>query len=120
MINSCHLIGRLGKDPELHNTNSGKTVCSFSLATDGYGKDAPPDWHNIVVWGKAAETCHQYLHKGSLVFVGGRIRYETYEKDGVKKYITKIIANRVEFLDPKPNSGGEPNKETVPPDDLPF
>jgi len=98
-VNKVILIGRLGKDPELKNTASGSSVCSFSLATSKKYKDKEQtQWHNVVAFGKLAEICGKYLQKGRQAYIDGEIRYEEYEKDGVKKYITKIIANEVSFL----------------------
>lgn len=101
MLNECMLIGHLGKDPESRSTAGGKMVVNFTLATSA-GKDKPADWHNIVVWEKQAETCAQYLSKGMLVCVKGRIIYRSWDdKNGQKKYITEIVANQVVFLSPK-------------------
>jgi len=124
MVNSVHLVGRLGKDPELRKTAKDKSVCTFSLATDGYGKDAPADWHNIVVWEKQAENCNEYLHKGSMVFVGGRIVTRKYDdKEGITRYRTEIIAHTVKFLDSKRRES-ESHEEAAPAeaanDGLPF
>lgn len=107
-MNTAIIIGNLGKDPELKTTNNGKSVVSFSVATQS-GKDAPTDWHNIEAWDKTAELVAQYLKKGSKCAVTGRIKYEKSEKDGVTRYFTKIVANNVEFLSAKQEA-----------DDLPF
>ena len=99
MLNKVMLIGRLGRDPELKTTQSGKSVCSFTLATDtGYGDNKKTDWHNITVFDKAADNCAKFLRKGSPVYVEGRISYDAYEKDGIKHTTTKIIANTVLFI----------------------
>ena len=74
MFNSVNLIGRLGRDPELRFAKGGKAVANFSLATNGPGKDAEPEWHNIVVWEAKAENCAKYLSKGKLAHVSGRIQ----------------------------------------------
>jgi len=107
MINQVTLIGRLGKDPELRYTQAGKPVCSFTLATTEKWKDKESDewkesteWHKITVW-SFAEACAEYLKKGSLVYVSGKIKNESYEKDGQKVYMTKIQAQTVKFLDGK-------------------
>ena len=93
------LIGRLGRDPESKITQSGKSVCTFTLATDtGYGDNKKTDWHNITVFDKAADNCAKFLRKGSPVYVEGRISYDAYEKDGIKHTTTKIIANTVLFI----------------------
>ena len=105
MVNKVMLIGNLGKDPELRFTPSGRAVARFSLATseqwttpEGQKQDRT-EWHNIVVWGKQAETCGQYLSKGRQVFIDGSIRSRQYDdKEGQKRYITEVIAQRVQFL----------------------
>lgn len=99
MVNKAILIGRLGKEPECRTAQSGKMVCRFSLATDsGYGQSKKTDWHTIVCFDKQAEFCKNYLHKGSLVYIEGRISYGEYEKDGVKRYTTEIMANTVQSV----------------------
>jgi single-strand DNA-binding protein len=106
-MNNVTLIGNLGKDPELKTTTSGKSVVSFSLATQGGGKDAPADWHTVEAWDKTAELVAQYLKKGSKCAIMGRIKYEKSEKDGVVRYFTKIVANNVEFLGGKAEAAEE-------------
>lgn len=96
-MNNVTLLGNLGGDPELKYTPSGKAVVSFSLATQRFGKDAPTDWHKVEAWDKTAEFVNQYFKKGSKMALIGRIQYDTYEKDGEKKWTTKIVADRVEF-----------------------
>jgi len=104
-VNKVILVGNLGKDPEVRFTGSGKAVCKFPLATSEVWNDAEgarqerTDWHNVIVWGKQGETCGQYLAKGRQVYVEGSIRTRSYDdKDGNKRYITEIIAQRVRFL----------------------
>lgn len=127
-LNKMLIIGRVGKDPTLSYTKSGKAVANFSVATSGYGKDDPVEWHRITVWDKLAETCNQYLSKGKLVYVEGRLATRSYEKDGDKHYITEVIANSIQFLSP---SDKETKNETKAPliqqpatmpnyDDVPF
>lgn len=102
MINKVILVGNLGKDPELRHTPAGKSVVDFTLATtSGFGDKARTDWHNVTAWEKTADAVAAYLKKGSKVYVEGRIEYQTSEKDGVKRYFTKIIAQDVRFLDSK-------------------
>lgn len=97
-VNRVILIGRLGRDPDLKTGSF--TVCNFSLATSKKVKgEEKTEWHNIVVFGKLAEICAQYLKKGRQCYVEGEIRYEKYQKDGQEKNITKIIANEVTFLE---------------------
>ena len=105
MVNKVILVGNLGKDPEVRFTPSGKAVCKFPVATsekwtDQQGqKQERTEWHNIVVWGKQAETCGQYLAKGRQVFVEGSIHTRSYDdKEGNKRYITEITARDVRFL----------------------
>jgi single-strand DNA-binding protein len=99
MLNKVMLIGRLGRDPERKTTQSGKSVCTFTLATDtGWGDNKKTDWHNITVFDKTADNCAKYLRKGSPAYVEGRIAYDSYEKDGTKHTATKIIANTVLFI----------------------
>lgn len=100
-MNSVILIGRLGKDPELRFTANGKSVATFSVAVNrAYSKTNEADFFNIVVWGKPAENCANYLSKGKLVGIQGEIQNRTYENQaGEKRYVTEIIASRVEFLE---------------------
>jgi single-strand DNA-binding protein len=108
-LNKVLLIGRLGKDPEERSTAGGTRVSKFSLATDSYHSgngEKTTEWHWIVAYGKAAETCNQYLRKGRLVCIEGSLQTRCWEKaPGEKRYITDIVASRVTFLDPK---GGTP------------
>ena len=103
-VNKALLIGNLGKDPEVRFTANGRAVARFPVATSEVWNDAEgqrqerTEWHNVVVWGKQAESCGQYLQKGRQVYVEGSIRTRNYEKDGQKHYITEIIAQRVQFL----------------------
>ena len=103
-LNKVVLIGRLGRDPEQRTTTGGACVSSFSLATDTYrGSNAEltTEWHRIVVFGKIAEQCNRYLHKGRLVCIEGHLETRTWEKTpGDKKFFTDIVASRVTFLDP--------------------
>ena len=126
-MNKAILIGRLGRDPELRHTQSGKAVCNFSVATDsGYGDNKQTDWHRITVWDKQAESCAQYLEKGRQVAVEGRISYRTYkDSDGNERHATEIVAFRVHFLAGGSRGGGgngQPKTESVPyaSNDIPF
>lgn len=109
-MNNVVLIGRLTRDPELRYIPSGTAVTRFSMAVDKglsrekkqemEAKNQPTaDFINIVVWGKMAENCANYLQKGKLVGVNGRIQTGSYEKDGVRRYTTDVVANQVEFLE---------------------
>lgn len=104
-VNKAILIGNLGKDPELRYTPSGQAVASFPLATTERYKDKDgnwqerTDWHNIVVWGRQGETTKEYLSKGRSAYIEGRIQTRSYDdRDGNKKWITEIVASRVQFL----------------------
>ena len=112
-VNKVILIGNLGKDPEVRFTAGGKAVARFSVATSEVWNDAEgsrqerTEWHNIVVWGKQAESCGQYLQKGRQVYIEGSIRNRQYDdKDGNKKYITEVNAQRVQFLGGGGGGGG--------------
>ena len=140
-LNRVLLIGNLGKDPELRFTPGGRAVARFPVATSEVWSDQDgqrqerTEWHNVVVWGKQAETCGQYLSKGRQVFLEGSIRSRQYDdKDGNKRYITEVIAQRVQFLGGgrgdgagagRAGSGGAGGGEDVPApmpedDDIPF
>jgi single-strand DNA-binding protein len=115
-VNRVILVGNLGKDPETRFTQGGTAQCKFSLATsETYNNNAGErqertEWHNIVVWGKQAETVGKYLAKGRQVYVEGRIQTRSYDdKEGKKRYITEINANRVIFLGSRGDGGGTPS-----------
>ena len=108
-LNRIQLIGRLGKDPETRFTPTGKKVAQFSVAVSNRWKSKEgeakeyTDWFNIEAWGRLGEVCQQYLHKGSLVFLEGRLRTDRYEdKDGETKYFTKVVVLSMQMLDKKP------------------
>jgi single-strand DNA-binding protein len=108
-LNRVQLIGRLGADPEMRNTQAGMTVATFGLATSRQwpGKDGTmqeeTEWHNIVVWDKLAQLCGDFLTKGRLVYIEGRIHTRSYDRDGQKQYRTEIAASDMLLLDPKPS-----------------
>jgi single-strand DNA-binding protein len=114
-LNKVMLIGRLGKDPELRYTPSGSPVATFNMATNESYKDKEgkmvesTDWHRVVVWNKLAEICGQYLKKGSLVYIEGKIKTRSYDdkQSGQKKSITEIIADQMNMLGGKGEGGGE-------------
>jgi len=99
-MNSTNLIGRLVRDPELVKTEDGVSICNFRLAVDDtFSKEDRADFLNVTVFGNQAEVCKKYLAKGLICGVQGRLRTETYtDKEGVKRYPTKIVAERVQFL----------------------
>jgi len=143
-LNKAFVYGNLTRDPELRSLPSGVQVTSFSVATNRVWKDKEgakqesAEFHNIVVFGRQAETSAQYLKKGSSVLIEGRLQTRSWEADGVKKYRTEIVADRVQFGPRGGESGGgapavtgdsqaEPKgdaieypEEDINPDDIPF
>lgn len=112
MLNRCILIGRLTKDPELRYTQSGKAVCTFTLAVDrNYGDKKQTDFIEIIVWGKMGENCANYLSKGKLAAVDGQLTTRSYEaKDGHKVKVYEVVADQVRFLSPKTAEDGRNNE----------
>ncbi len=135
-LNKVMLIGNLGKDPELKYTPSGVAVATFSMATSEQWKDQDgnaqerTEWHNIVAWRKLAEIVGEYMKKGKKVYVEGKLQTRNYEKDGVKRYITEIVADQIIMLDgagQRSTGSGSVSEEAAPvssdapkDDDLPF
>ncbi|MCL4500252.1 MAG: single-stranded DNA-binding protein [Deltaproteobacteria bacterium] len=133
-VNKVILVGNLGADPEIRYTAGGTAVCRLSIATSRRYTDKQGNrqeetaWHRVDVWGKMAETCGQYLSKGRQVYIEGRLKYGSYEKDGVKHYTTDIVAENMQLLgspgqgnraqEPEPGFG--PPEGGVPEDDIPF
>lgn len=112
-LNKVMIIGNLGKDPEVSYTPSGMAITKFSVATTDVRVDRNTnertertEWHRITVFGKIAESCGRYLAKGRQVYVEGRLQTSTYEKDGITRYSTDIIANTVTFLSKRSEDGG--------------
>ena len=103
-LNRVQLIGYLGRDPESKYTTTGKRVTDFPIAItnrwkDEYGETREnTEWVNIEAWGRLAETCHEYLGKGSLVYIEGRIKTDRYGDEGETRYFTKVVARTVQFL----------------------
>ena len=128
-FNKVHLMGNLTRDPELRYTSGGTAVASFGLAVNRKFKQGE-EWKDevcfvdITVWAKQGENCAEYLNKGSLVFIEGRLNYQTWEAEGgQKRSKLEVVANNVQFLTPK----GSPQIETEPApspssnaDDIPF
>ena len=113
MLNKIMLIGNLGKDPEMNYTPSGNAVTKFSLAVNRYKKSSTgerqeeTEWFNIVAWDKLAETCNTYLHKGSKVFIEGRVSQRKYtDKNGIERYTFDVVASDMEMLTPKSAQSG--------------
>ncbi len=133
-VNKVILIGNLGADPEIRYTASGTAVAKLNIATnesyvdrDG-NRQEQTEWHRVVAWRKLAEICGQYLSKGRQVYIEGRLRTTSYEKDGIKRYTTEIEAREMLMLGGQGDrsSGREmepsfaPPEGGVPEDDIPF
>jgi single-strand DNA-binding protein len=142
-VNKVILIGNLGRDPELRYTQGGQAVANFTLATTenwtnrSGEREERTEWHRIVVWGKTAELCAQYLSKGRTAYVEGRLQTREWEdRDGQKRRTTEINAQTVQFLGsprgagnpaetergraPAPAEADEPQPPPPPEDDIPF
>lgn len=130
-VNKVILLGRLGQDPELKYTPGGAAVCNFSVATsesftDKQGqKQEKTEWHRVVVWGKLAELCNQYLAKGRQAFIEGKIQTRSWDdKDGNKRFTTEIMATTVQFIGSNVKTEETPSKENnntaFASDDIPF
>lgn len=111
-VNKVILVGRLGKDPEVRNLDNGATVANFTVATSESYKDKTTgekkeitEWHNIVLWRGLAEIAQRYLHKGDMIYVEGKLRTRSWEKDGVTRYTTEVIADNMTMLSTKGSSG---------------
>lgn len=116
MLNKVQLIGRLGKDPEVRTLTTGAMVASFSIATSEHWKDKTTgekkestEWHNIVIWRGLAEVAQKYLHKGDLIYIEGKMTTRSWEKDGVTRYTTEIVANEMKMLGGKKEGSGRPD-----------
>jgi single-strand DNA-binding protein len=133
MVNRVILVGRLGADPEVRYTQDGTMVTTFRMATDEQWKDKSgnreqrTEWHRVVTYRKLAEICGEYLAKGSMVFIEGRIQTRSWtDKEGNKRFSTEIIAQNMKMLDRKGKEGAEPQPEFnaaephAPDDDVPF
>ena len=109
MLNKIMLIGNLGRDPELNVTSDGTPVTKFSLAVSRKlsNGEKETEWFNIVVWRQLAEICERYLHKGSKVYIEGRLSQRKYtDKEGTQRTAVEVIANDMRMLDSKPASSG--------------
>ncbi|MBS1149833.1 MAG: ssb [Myxococcaceae bacterium] len=114
-LNKVLLMGNLGRDPEVRFTAGGTAVANFSIATNESWKDKngqqqeKTEWHRIVVWGKLAELCGEYLKKGRQAFIEGRLQTREWtDKEGKKNYSTEIVANNVQFIGGRPEGAGAP------------
>ena len=132
-MNVVCMDGRLGKDPELRYTPTGKAVCNFTIANDlGFGDKKTTNWHRVVAWNGQAEAIGQYLGKGSRVGITGELTNRSWEdREGVKRFTTEIRARTIDFLSPKNGTGektfdGPPTDPPaggpmdIPEDDIPF
>jgi single-strand DNA-binding protein len=143
-VNKVILIGRLGKDPDMRYTPSGTAVANFSLATNSSFKDSDgnwndkTEWHNIVTFGRTAEIAGEYLKKGKLVYIDGRLQTSNWEdQNGQKRYKTEVVASELQLIGSRGDSESSadspaadveeeaPAAEDMPPaneeeDDLPF
>ncbi len=122
-LNKAMLFGNLTRDPELRALPSGMNVCNFSVATNRTYKDRDgkkqeqTDFHNVVVFGRTADTVNQYLKKGSSVYVEGRMQTRSWEQNGEKKYRTEVIADAVQF-GPRSSGGGGGSASSRQADDM--
>lgn len=113
-INKVILIGNLGADPEVRSTPSGHTIANLRLATTDSWRDRQSgeqqertEWHRVALFGRLAEIAQQYLHKGSKVYVEGRLQTRKWQgQDGVERYTTEIVANDLQFLDSRGSASG--------------
>ncbi len=133
-INKVILVGNLGADPEMRYTADGTAVCKFRIATTERYKDRQgnmqerTEWHRITAWRKLAEICGQYLAKGKQVYIEGKIRSDTWEQEGVKRYSYEIVADTMQMLGgagpgnrlQEPEQPFGPPEGGVPEDDIPF
>lgn len=131
-INKAILIGHVGKDPEIKTFSSGNKVANITLATSERYKDRngeqkeETEWHTVQAFGKLADIVEQYVRRGSLLYVDGKIRTRTYENDGRTFYKTEIVANTIQMLN-RPAGAAEPKQQPEPEpapdnsaDDLPW
>jgi single-strand DNA-binding protein len=137
-VNKAIILGNLGRDPELRHTPGGKAVATLRIATNEVWTDQSgerqerTEWHTVVVWGRQAENCNQYLKKGRSVYIEGRLTTRKWQdKDGKDRYSTEIVADRVQFIGGGTGAGGgggrefeDQSLEPPPPggggDDIPF
>ena len=142
MVNKVILLGNVGKDPEVRHMDNNLVVARFPLATsERWTKDGNrtehTEWHNIVMWRGLAEIAEKYVRKGSALYIEGRLRSRSYDdKDGVKRYMTEILADAMKLIGPKPDGQASALQPSTPqaapmppiettdldaaPDDLPF
>tara|TARA_R110002020_G_scaffold453502_1_gene668401 strand:- start:3814 stop:4215 length:402 start_codon:yes stop_codon:yes gene_type:complete len=129
-VNKVIILGFIGQEPKTQQLPSGGAVTNINVATSESWKDkntgqqeSRTDWHRVVFFNRLAEIAGQYLKKGSKVYIEGSIRTRSYDKDGEKRYATEIIANEMQMLDSKGESGNSSNTTQQTPefdDDIPF
>ncbi|MBK8290080.1 MAG: single-stranded DNA-binding protein [Flammeovirgaceae bacterium] len=119
-VNKVILVGNLGKDPEVRNLENGATVANFTMATSETYKDKTTgekkvitEWHNIVLWRGLADIAAKYLHKGDQVYIEGKLRTRSWEKDNVTRYTTEIVGDNMTLLGSRPGGSGE--RSSAPP-----
>ncbi|MDX1628123.1 MAG: single-stranded DNA-binding protein [Fulvivirga sp.] len=112
-VNKVILVGRLGKDPEVRHLESGASVANFPIATSETYKDRntgerkeQTEWHNIVLWRGLADVAEKYLNKGDMVYIEGKLRTRSWEKDGITRYTTEVVGDNMTMLSPKGSAGG--------------
>lgn len=114
-VNKVIIVGNLGQDPEIRTTPQGTPVGTINVATSENFKDKSgewqenTEWHRITLWNYLADTASKYLHKGSKVYIEGKLQTRSYEKDGITRYVTEIRADQLVLLDPSTNSGNSDN-----------
>jgi len=133
-VNKFIGIGNLGKDPEMRFMPDGKAVCNFSIAISEKYKDKSgeqkevTEWVNVVFFGKLAEICGEWVKKGQSVYIEGKLKTEKYQKDGIERYTTKVVGEKMQMLgskgDAKSNATttrpSAPAVDDMPDDDIPF
>lgn len=125
-VNKVILVGNLGKDPEVRHLESGAVVTSFPIATSETYKDRntgerreQTEWHNIVLWRGLAEVAEKYLHKGDQVYIEGKLRTRSWEKDGITRYTTEVVGDNMTMLGSRSSGGNggmspEPAQQSQP------
>ncbi|MFH1124699.1 MAG: single-stranded DNA-binding protein [Pseudomonadota bacterium] len=135
-VNKVILVGNLGAEPELRYTPGGKAVATFNVATHEQWtgkegeKEERTEWHKIVAWARLGEICGEYLHKGSQVYIEGRLQTRNWEdREGIKRYTTEIVAQTMQMLGSPSKTGAAKSAEerfpseepvSIPDDDIPF
>ena len=137
-VNKVILVGRLGKDPEVRYGTNGNCIANFNMATSRIytnkekQKVDETEWHRVVAFGRTGEVCAEYLHKGSLIYLEGRLKTRDWEdKDGNKRWTTEVIIDNMQMMDKKPSDAGdaggtrqgnfpEGTGTDIPDDDVPF